>query len=128
MTRLARRLRVRSYPVGFRVRDRLRGIGYASLGAAILGRADHRARKQIDQAFTLARVKDSRAIDEAVNNYAVESHLYGLLRDPERTRESAAATVALATELGNPFRHAIGSDCPGLVYMGWAASPIRQRG
>ncbi|HVN27008.1 MAG TPA: hypothetical protein VMT64_00905 [Candidatus Binataceae bacterium] len=50
-----------------------------------------------------------------VHNYAVE--VFCLLRDPERTRRSAEATVNLASELANPFRRAIGE-----FYLGWCDS------
>jgi predicted ATPase len=66
----------------------------------------------MDRVFTMARGLHSKAIDESIHNYA--TFFYSLVRDPERTREHAEALVTLSTELGNPFRRALGE-----LYLGW---------
>jgi predicted ATPase len=74
--------------------------------ACLLGFPD-RALGRIDDAFAIARNADSKAVEELVHNYAL--NVFPFL-DPERKqlRASAENTVALASELGNPFRRAVG--------------------
>jgi tetratricopeptide (TPR) repeat protein len=76
-----------------------------------LGFPDGAARK-VDEAFIVARGLDSKATDELVHDHA--ALFFVLVRERERTREHADALVTLATELGNPFRRALGE-----FYLGW---------
>jgi len=80
----------------------------------------NRAAKQIKKAFAVARSLNSKVIEERVYTYA--SLFFFLLGERERMRDHAAAVVTLATELGNPFRRAIGE-----LYLGWLDSVERDR-
>ena len=80
----------------------------------------NRAVKRIDEAFTMARGLDSKPVDDTVRANAMS--FFSLVREPERSREHADALVTLATELGNPFRRALGE-----LYLGWFDSVARDR-
>jgi adenylate cyclase len=69
-----------------------------------------RAVRLTDKAFALARA--SKAAEEGILPYAV--WVFFLRRQPERARETAEALATLATELGNPFRRALGE-----FHLGW---------
>jgi len=76
-----------------------------------------RARKRADFAIALARESNFKSVAEMVHNYAL--NIFFLRREVEPTRENAEATVALATELGNPFRLAIGE-----FHLGWVDAMV----
>jgi tetratricopeptide (TPR) repeat protein len=72
----------------------------------------NRAAKQMNEAFALAQGLNSKVIEEPVRNFALS--FFFLLGERERIRDHAAALVTLATELGNPFRRAVGE-----FYLAW---------
>jgi serine/threonine protein kinase/tetratricopeptide (TPR) repeat protein len=74
-----------------------------------------RALKLLDNALAVARASDSKAAEELVRSLSAQVFLHR--RDLEQTRQSASAAIALATELGDPFRRALGE-----VYLGWSDS------
>jgi adenylate cyclase len=79
-----------------------------------------RAVKRMDEAFTMARGLDSKAVDGVVHQNATA--FFFLVRERERTREHADAMLTLATELGDPFRRALGE-----FYLGWFDSVERNQ-
>jgi class 3 adenylate cyclase/tetratricopeptide (TPR) repeat protein len=80
----------------------------------------NRAAKQMDEAFAVARGLNSKVIEERVHRYAC--FFFFLLRERERMRDYAAATVTSATELGNPWGRAIAE-----LYLGWLDSVEHDR-
>jgi adenylate cyclase len=74
----------------------------------------------MDEAFTMARGLDSKPVDDTVRANAMS--FFSLVGERERSREHADALVTLATELGNPFRRALGE-----LFLGWFDSVARDR-
>jgi class 3 adenylate cyclase/tetratricopeptide (TPR) repeat protein len=79
-----------------------------------------RAMQLLDNSFAVARVSDSKAIEKEVR--LLSSLVFSHRREVEQTRQSATVTIALATELGDPFRHAVGG-----VLLGWSESVTQDR-
>jgi class 3 adenylate cyclase/tetratricopeptide (TPR) repeat protein len=71
-----------------------------------------RALERANTAAVIARESGSKAIASLAHHFVVD--VVHLRRELERTKENGEATVALATELGNPFRRAKGE-----FYLGW---------
>jgi tetratricopeptide (TPR) repeat protein len=88
-----------------------RAYGMSACNTWFLG-LPNRAARLMNEAFALAYGSNSKAVDEAAHTYALP--FFFLLRERERMRDHAAALVALATELGDPFRRAVGE-----FYLGW---------
>ena len=65
-----------------------------------------RGLKLLDNALGLARASDFKTVDDTVRANAMS--FFSLVGERERSREHADALVTLATELGNPFRRALG--------------------
>jgi len=72
-----------------------------------------RALAHINAATAIARESGYKSDLEAVCSYAMG--IYQLRNELEHMRESAELTMALATELGNPFRRARAE-----IHLGWA--------
>jgi adenylate cyclase len=85
--------------------------GFSSLCPWFLG-FPNRATKTMDKAFAVVRSLDSKVGNELVHYSA--TLVFFMVRERERMREHADTLVPLATELGNPFRRAIGE-----FYLGW---------
>jgi tetratricopeptide (TPR) repeat protein len=87
------------------------GYGTSAWNTWFLG-FQTRAAKKMDDALAMARVLDSKAVEEMIHYPATV--FFSLVRERERTREHADALVILATELGNPSRRALGE-----FQLGW---------
>jgi adenylate cyclase len=87
------------------------GYGFSAWNTWFLG-FQTRAAKKMDDALAMARVLDSKAVEEMIHYPATV--FFSLVRERERTREHADALVILATELGNPSRRALGE-----FQLGW---------
>jgi len=83
----------------------------AAWNLCFLGHLD-RALQKVNTATALALQSGSKAILEAVNNFAMQ--VYQLRREPEHLRKRAEVTFALATELGNRFRQELSQ-----IFLGW---------
>ncbi len=93
--------------------------GFSALNPWFLGFPD-RAAKKMNEALAMARGLDSKAVAEAAHTYP--ALLFFLFREHERVRGHADAMLTIATELGNPFRRALGE-----FYLGWADSIAHDR-
>jgi tetratricopeptide (TPR) repeat protein len=95
-------------------------MGYASLGAWMLGRADL-ARERMAQAVSFAR--DTKNPYDLAFGLFFESWLYRWLREPQRVEAAAAQVLAISERHGFPY-------CTHLVrhYMGWARAELGKAG
>jgi tetratricopeptide (TPR) repeat protein len=68
---------------------------------------------RVNSILAYARKSGLKPVQEGTETFALM--VYHLLRDVDAVKASGQATIAVATELGNPFRVAVGG-----IYLGWA--------
>jgi tetratricopeptide (TPR) repeat protein len=95
-------------------------IGQAMLSAWIQGHAD-RARERLAQAIAFAR--DSKNVYDLAVARILESMLFRMLKELQRTRDAAAQALALSEEHGFPFVRDMSR-----TLMGWARAQLGSPG